>query len=175
MSREAVQLFCALLALVALGGAVLLVGARFVRSAGSVLEAVADARVWLAWLVAAASMAGSLYFSEVAHFPPCEYCWYQRICMYPLALILLVAALRRDRRIGWYAVPLAGIGALISSYHYLIEWHPNLQAGSCDATVSCSIVWFREFGFISLPFMALCGFLAVIALLTTTPSPLEEE
>lgn len=174
MSREAVQLFCALLALVALGGAVLITGARFVRSAGPGLAAVAELRTWLAWLVAAACMAGSLYFSEVAHFPPCEYCWYQRICMYPLAVILLVAALRRDRRIGWYAVPLAGIGALISSYHYLIEWHPNLQADSCDAAVPCTIVWFREFGFISLPFMALCGFLAVIALLTT-PSPLEEE
>ena len=127
---------------------------------------VRPARLWLAWLVAAVSMAGSLYFSENANFAPCKLCWFQRIAMYPLALLLLIAAVRRDKQFRRYAVPLAAIGALISSYHYLIEWRPSLSTGSCDITVSCTAPWFRQFGFVSLALMALCGFAAIISLLT---------
>ncbi len=86
--------------------------------------------------------------------------------MYPLAVILLVAALRRDRGVVWYAGPVAVIGACVSIYHYLIEWNPDLEVGNaCAATgPSCSDTWFREFGFVTLSFMALCGFTAIIAL-----------
>jgi len=117
---------------------------------------------------------GSLYFSEVAHFVPCKLCWYQRICVYPLAVILLVAALRRDRSVRWYAIPLAGIGMLIGSYHYLIEWYPNLETGSCSATgPACSAVWFRELGFVSLPLMVVAGCALIITLLLLHP-PVED-
>jgi disulfide bond formation protein DsbB len=109
---------------------------------------------------------GSLYFSEVAELTPCTLCWYQRIAMYSLAIILTVATVRRDRGIALYAVVLATLGALVSVYHYLLEWKPSLDTGSCKLSVPCSQVWFREFGFITLPLMALCGFVAVIALMT---------
>ena len=125
---EAVQVFASLLALVAGGGAVLLLIGRAVapRSAGvrRVVEAVDGAGLWLAFLVAATATAGSLYFSEVADFVPCQLCWFQRIAMYPLAVILLVAAIRRDRSVRWYVGPIAVIGGLVSTYHYLIEWRP---------------------------------------------------
>jgi disulfide bond formation protein DsbB len=125
--------------------------------------------LWLAWLVAAVATAGSLYFSETANFTPCKLCWFQRIAMYPLALLLLIAALRRDDGIRRYAVPLAAVGAVMSAYHYLIEWRPSLDSGTCDISAPCTVPWFRQFGFVSLSFMALCGFAAVVSLLTLGP------
>ena len=76
------------------------------------VAAIDDAALWLAFLVAATATAGSLYFSEVADYVPCQLCWFQRIAMYPLAVVLLVAAIRRDRSVRWYVGPLAAIGAL---------------------------------------------------------------
>ncbi|MBI5089037.1 MAG: disulfide bond formation protein B, partial [Actinobacteria bacterium] len=104
-----------------------------------VLAGLRPASGWLAWLVAATCMFGSLYFSEHAHFEPCKLCWYQRIAMYPLVVVLLVGNLRRDRdHVVWYAAPLAGIGILISIYHYVIEWNPQLEATSCSLTAPCT-------------------------------------
>lgn len=162
------QLFFALLALVALAGGVGLIVLRLSPSpAGHRLgAAIAEYSTWLAWLVAATATAGSLYFSEVANLPPCRLCWFQRICMYPMSAILLIGAIRRDRAVAWYALPLAAVGIVISSYHYLIEWYPSLEKTSCDPVTPCTVVWFRRFGFVSLPFMAGCGFLAIIALLS---------
>jgi disulfide bond formation protein DsbB len=166
ISLLAMERFFALLALLAGGLAIVLVIARLVPAGRSLVDMVRPASLWLAWLIAAVAMAGSLYFSENANFPPCKLCWFQRIAMYPLALILLIAAVRRDHGIRIYAVPLAVIGGLISSYHYLIEWHPSFSKGSCDLTAPCTVPWFRQFGFMSLAFMALCGFAAIITLLT---------
>jgi disulfide bond formation protein DsbB len=118
-----------------------------------------------AFIVALLAMAGSLYFSEIAHFKPCLLCWYQRIAMYPLALILLIAAIRRDIGVRWYVIPLALIGIVISSYHYVLEWFPEISTGACEVDNPCTAVWFREFGFISLPFLALVAFLLIITFL----------
>lgn len=60
-------------------------------------------------------------------------------------------------------MPIAAVGALVSIYHYLIEWNPSLET-VCDPFNPCSLIWFRRFGFVTLPFMALCGFAAVIGL-----------
>ena len=76
-------------------------------------------------------MGGSLYYSEVAHYTPCALCWYQRIAMYPLVLLLGIAAFRRDIGIRLYAIPLAAIGAVISAYHYLLEWGIDVSRGAC--------------------------------------------
>ena len=173
MDVDAAELFFALLALVALAGAVVLVVARLLRdrspAAAQLVAAVDDAALWIAFLVAATATAGSLYFSEVAHFTPCRLCWFQRIAMYPLSVVLLVAAIRRDRGVRWYAGPLAAIGALVSTYHYLIEWKPSLEGGVCGLGASCADIWFRELGFVTLAFMALCGFLTIIVLVVPRP------
>jgi disulfide bond formation protein DsbB len=118
-----------------------------------------------AWGVATLAMAGSLYFSESAHYTPCTLCWYQRIAMYPLVLILGIAAVRRDIAIRLYAIPLALVGVAISTYHYLLEWFPSIDTGACTVGIPCTQVWFREFGFISLPLLALVAFLLVTVLL----------
>jgi disulfide bond formation protein DsbB len=176
VNTEAVQLFSALLAIVALGGAIVLLVCRLLArrspAIAGVLASVDGAALWLAFLVAATATAGSLYFSEVADYVPCQLCWYQRIAMYPLAPILLVAALRRDRAVRWYVGPVAAVGAVISAYHYLIEWRPSLEGGACGIGPSCADIWFRELGFATLAFMALSGFIAILVLVV--PPPVKE-
>lgn len=174
-----VALFYALLALVANATVIALVVLALARGRSP------SAQRWLeeirsnlgpsalvgAFVVAALAMGGSLYFSEIAHFEPCRLCWYQRIAMYPLVVILGVAAWRRDVGVRRYAVPLAAIGAVISTYHYALEWFPWLDSGVCAATAPCTLVWFRELGFISLPYLALSAFLLIIALLWVARVP----
>ena len=179
MDVEAVEVFTSVLALGAAALTVTVSLGRLLRGRSQVIDdvmvAVDDAALWLAWLIAAVAMAGSLYFSEVADFIPCRWCWFQRVAMYPLAVVLLVAALRRDRAVRWYVVPVAAIGACISAYHYALEWRPSLEVGSCSAfEPSCSDVWFRRFGFVTLSFMALCGFVAIIVLMTAAAWPSDD-
>lgn len=129
----------------------------------------------VAWLVAAVATSGSLYFSEVADFVPCRLCWVQRGAMYPLVIVLAGAALpivnhRWRRGCRWLGLAMAGGGALVATYHYTLERFPTLESsGTCDPSVPCSLVWFERLGFITLPYMALSGFLLVIALLLATP------
>jgi disulfide bond formation protein DsbB len=168
-----VSLFYALLALVAnaivIGLLALAVSARRSpparRSLDGLRLSLGPGALLAAFVVAALATIGSLYFSEVAHFEPCRLCWYQRIAMYPLVVILGIAAWRRDAGVRRYAVPVAVIGALVASYHYALEWLPWLDAGVCSASTPCSIVWFREFGFVSLPYLALSAFLLIVVLL----------
>ncbi len=121
----------------------------------------------LAFCVALTCTLGSLYLSEVAKFPPCELCWFQRIVMYPQVIILGIAALRRDVLVKWYSVPLVIIGIGISIYHYLVERFPSTVTFSCTGDVPCSTVWVWKFHFLSIPAMAGIGFalIAVLALL----------
>jgi disulfide bond formation protein DsbB len=89
--------------------------------------------------------------------------------MYPLAVILPIAAARRDHGARWYVIPIAAIGAGVSIYHYVLEWAPELEGGSCSATgPRCSAIWFREFGFVTLASMALAGFVSIILLVTVS-------
>ena len=118
---------------------------------------------WLGFLVAAVAMIGSLYFSEVAGLVPCEFCWFQRIAMYPLAVILLVAAITRDATAWRYVVPIAVIGLLLSTYHYQLELFPN-QPTVCSTSVPCSARYFAVYGFVSLAFMAGAGFVSILGL-----------
>jgi disulfide bond formation protein DsbB len=128
-------------------------------------DRVADVALPLAVIVGLICTLGSLYFSEVAHFIPCRLCWYQRIAMYPMPLLLGIAAWKRDRSIRRYVIPLAVVGGLISIYHYQLEWFPGQSSPACTLDAPCTVRWVFEFGFISLPFMALSGF-ALIAALT---------
>jgi len=134
-------------------------------------------RLPLAAVIALGATAGSLYFSEIRNFEPCDYCWYQRIAMYPLGIILAIAAIRKDSGIRPYALTLAGIGALISVYHYRLQMFPG-EDTSCDPTNPCSFQWIDVFDFISIPLMALGCFISVFLLLgsrTSTSNTLENE
>lgn len=174
MNHASFELFFSILSVATLLGTLIILVARLFQSsqswAAAVIEAFSPLARPLAAAIATTSMLGSLYFSEVVNYVPCRLCWYQRIMMYPLAIILIIASLRRDSKIGWYAAPLATIGASISTYHWFLERFPNLDAGVCDVQVPCEFVWFENFGFVTLPFMAFTGFLAVIVF-TTLPQP----
>jgi disulfide bond formation protein DsbB len=122
--------------------------------------------VWLAWAFALVATAGSLFFSEVSQFIPCRLCWFQRIGMYPLAAILLIAALRRDiRGAALYGLPLALFGAVVAIYHIYIEYHPEAETPGCKIGAPCSTKWIDKIGYITIPVLALTAFLAIIALL----------
>jgi disulfide bond formation protein DsbB len=173
-----VSTFLALLALLAAAASV--IGIVLAAGAGAstpmrdafdrARSAVAPIGLWLAWLVAAVAMAGSLYLSEVAGFVPCALCWYQRIAMYPLALLLLIAAWRGDRGIRPYAGSMALVGAAISAYHVLVQRLPGLPSGSCSVQAPCTAIYIERFGFVTIPVMALIGFMtiATILLFSTT-------
>jgi disulfide bond formation protein DsbB len=183
VSTDAVTLFFALLAVLAQLGTlvalVLWIGRRHpvVGRWGEELRRFAHPLALpLATAVAVTATAGSLYLSEVAHFPPCTLCWYQRIAMYPLAVICAVAWAADDRHVRRYVVPIAGIGAVVSIYHLVVERFPDLGSGSCDPTNPCSIIWVEHFGYLTIPAMALSGFLAIIVLVlvahpSSEPSP----
>jgi disulfide bond formation protein DsbB len=131
--------------------------------AAQLLDALAGSALWLGFVVATVCTVGSLYFSEVAHFEPCELCWYQRICMYPLAATLLVAAIRRDHGVWRYAVVPAAVGLVIAAYHTQLQAFPA-QTSFCPTAVPCTIRYVWELGFVSLPFMALAGFAFVLTM-----------
>jgi disulfide bond formation protein DsbB len=119
----------------------------------------------LAWLIAAVATGGSLYFSLYAHFIPCDLCWYQRIAMYPLALILLgVAAGRRDDLVP-VLLPLPLIGFGIALWQHYEELHPARFANSCQIGVPCTTKWINEFGFVTIPVLSGTAFAAISVLL----------
>ena len=171
MSVAAASLFFALLAVAAdllVVGTLGLVAVRATagRSAPAgvqrSLASLHDGGLWLAWLAALIATLGSLYYSEVVGFEPCRLCWYQRIAMYPLAVILGIAAVTGDRRVRRYVLPLAVIGGAISTYHYLLQWFPTLETGACSTDVPCTAFYVRQLGFVSIPFMALSAFALII-------------
>ena len=117
--------------------------------------------LWLAWLVAVVATVGSLYYSEVANFEPCSLCWYQRIAVYPLVVILLVGAITRDRFVARYALPLTVAGAILAVYNYLVQLFPGIEV-ACSR-VSCSTVDVEAFGWLTMPLMSLVSFAAITA------------
>lgn len=133
--------------------------------------------LWVALAAAWVATLGSLYFSEVAGFLPCTLCWYQRILMYPLALLLAVGLLRRDPHLPALVLPFSLTGLGFATYHYLLEKTDIFgQPTACQAGVSCVTAWINWFGFITIPFLALVGFLtitvmAAIALNAGEPDP----
>ncbi len=136
---------------------------------------IAQVAPWLAFMVASTATAGSLYYSEVADFTPCKLCWFQRISMYPLVVVLAVALQRKDRLVAAYGVPLCVLGAAVSVYHYQLQLFPDQASSVCtlDAPCSASEVW--EWGFVSIPLMALSGFVAIATLLLAARQPLRPE
>ena len=124
----------------------------------------------LATMVAIGATLGSLYFSEIRNFVPCEYCWYQRIAMYPLAIILLIATIRRDKNIIPYALTLSLAGFGISAYHYQLQLFPE-QSSSCGLEAACTSRWIEVFGFVTIPMLALTSFAFVSMILIATPRP----
>lgn len=114
----------------------------------------------LVFLLSSAAVVGSLTLSEVINLPPCELCWYQRILMYPVALISLVALIANEN-IRKYVLAFSIIGGLIAIYHILLQFFPTVFECS-DEVAKCSAVQFSEFGYITIPVMSLTIFVLLI-------------
>lgn len=158
MSVPALQLFFALLSLLVNAATFLLVASlvlRRSRPARAALEAFAPLALPLAFLVTLTATSGSLWFSESVGFVPCKLCWYQRIAIFPLPVLLGFMTLRRDLRAARYLLPMTLVGAGVSVWHWLVERVPSLSGKtSCAVDVPCSVPWFTEFGFVTLAWMA---------------------
>jgi disulfide bond formation protein DsbB len=173
MSTAAFSLFFSLLALAALAGAaavgVLAVGLRGERWDGLRYE-VGRIGLPVAWAVATVTTVGSLYYSKVVGFPPCELCWYQRIAIYPMVVILGIALVRRDAAgVRPYALGPCLVGLPVSIYHSWIQWFPPDEGTSfCTLDAPCTAKYVFELGFVTLPFMAGCALLSIIAFVLAT-------
>jgi disulfide bond formation protein DsbB len=113
---------------------------------------------WLAFIIATVATLGSLYYSEIAGYLPCRLCWYQRILMYPLVVVTLVGALKRDEYLPTYVLPLSLIGMLVSGYHSLMEKGVFPPSATCAADVPCNITYVNYLGFITIAVMAFTAF-----------------
>ncbi|MDI7743459.1 disulfide oxidoreductase [Lysinibacillus fusiformis] len=121
-----------------------------------------DKKVWIlyfAWFVSLVATSGSLYFSEIKGFIPCELCWFQRIFMYPLVVILGVGTFQSDTSVKKFVLPLSILGSIISLLHYLEQKVPGFGGiKPCVSGVPCSAEYINWFGFITIPFLALIAF-----------------
>ncbi len=167
----AVTTFLALLALLASLAIVVVVVLVAIGRIEPVRQHVGPAALWLAFIVAGTATAGSLYMSEVAGFIPCTLCWYQRIAMYPLVILLGLAAWRGDAGVRRYVVAVAGVGAAIAAYHVVLQRLPGLPSGGCSLDTPCTLIYVERFGFITIPVMALIGFLAILTLIVGVLQP----
>lgn len=163
-----VERIAGLLSLLTLGLIAYLVVALLRRQVPAVVRQ--DLALPLATLIAFSATAGSLFFSEVANYTPCVLCWYQRIAMYPLVIVCGVAALRRDFNVFKTVLPITVIGASVSIWHIMIEQRPAL-GGMCDPQAPCALKWINEFGFLTLPTMALIAFVAISLLVIAARQP----
>lgn len=121
-----------------------------------------EGSLYVALLAAWIAMLGSLYFSEVAGYIPCTFCWYQRILMYPLTAVIAVGLLRRDRHLPLLVLPFSVLGIGISGYHYLLQKTDLfMDLATCQVGVPCSGIWINWFGFVTIPFLALTAFVII--------------
>ena len=133
---------------------------RFVR------ESLSGNELWIGFAVAFVATAGSLYFSEIAHYVPCKLCWFQRIAMYPLVLLAL-PAFRRDRPAAWYFLPLPVVGLGVALWHIGVERGLVQDTKSCliSAPGGCATRWIEELGYITIPTLSATAFALIASLL----------
>jgi disulfide bond formation protein DsbB len=129
-------------------------------------KAVSTKIIFLCFLIASGATLGSLFFSDVMGFIPCNMCWYQRIFMYPLVIIFLINLLYPDDRVYKYALPVVTIGLLFAIYHNLLMFGIIPESiVPCASGIPCSTEYINWFGFITIPFLSLCAYLMLFLLL----------
>lgn len=124
------------------------------------LSAIAKHAYIMTAAISGLAVLGSLYYSNVIGYPPCPLCWWQRIFMYPLLIISLMAIIKKDKRVTDYLLTLAAMGFLFSLYHYYIEWggSPLIPCAAEGTTAACSRRYVFAFNYITIPLMALTTF-----------------
>jgi disulfide bond formation protein DsbB len=173
MTRDAIYLFSVLgvvgqvlVAVMIVAGLLALAGVR--GPLDGIRRLLWGYELWAAFVVAAIATGGSLFYSQIAGFIPCEFCWFQRMMMYPLSILTLLIAARGDNRAARYLLPLPVVGAGTSIYHMLLEHHVIKEPGACTLTGGgCTANWIalHSFGYLTIPTLALTAFLLLIGFL----------
>lgn len=121
--------------------------------------------LYFAWVVSLAGFVTSVYFGEVLNYHPCNLCWYQRICLFPLAYLLGVAVYTENLKLARYCLPISILGAVVALYHSMGQWFPTLESSRiCGYHDECSAPIFSFFG-ITFPIFSLIGFVLITVLL----------
>lgn len=118
---------------------------------------------YIAWITATVATVSSLYASEVLRLVPCVLCWYQRILMYPLVVIIAVGAWKKDKVLPYYVLPLSMSGAVIALYHYLLQRGIIPDLVPCTLGISCTTGYVEWLGFVTIPFLSLVSFVVITA------------
>lgn len=115
------------------------------------------------FIIAVVAMLGSLFYSEIAGYVPCKLCWYQRILMYPLTLLFGIALWRKDANMRLYGLVLSGLGGIIALYHFLLQHGitPSIGCNAVGYSVDCSKLFILDYGYLTIPLMALTAFLMI--------------
>ncbi len=136
----------------------------------------AESLFFLAWASSLIATMGSLYFSEIMKFEPCHLCWYQRILMYPMVILLGVAYVRKDFKMALYSTILSGIGLVVSIYHYSIQKITLLsESAPACGRVPCTGEYINWMGFVTIPFLAFAGFAFIFIMSLMVLKALKED
>lgn len=118
--------------------------------------------IYFAWIVSLSALLGSMFFSEVMGFAPCSLCWYQRIFMFPLVIILLIGIVSSDKKVYKYVLPIAAIGGVIAFYHLLLQNNMIAEPLTpCTLSGLCKEKYINYLGFVTIPFLSLASFLII--------------
>lgn len=130
------------------------------------MKSPAPALIFAAWFIATVASLGALFMSEVMGFAPCVLCWWQRIFMFPLVLILAIGLFPFDAKVLRYALPLAGIGLAVAAFHVLLILGiiPETLV-PCRQGIPCKAIQIEWFGFVTIPLLSFLAFLALNGLL----------
>ncbi len=130
--------------------------------------------IFLSFLTAFAATFGSLFYSQVVGFPPCDLCWWQRIFLYPQTILLFTAFIKKDENMRLHSIVLSSVGALIALYQTFIQFG-GMSLVPCSATSpSCTVLYFLEYGYITIPTMSLTAFVLLL-LFMAAPNPKRKE
>lgn len=139
---------------------------NFFKDGRELLAFLGKNAVLFSFLIALASVVGSLYYSEIVGFEPCKLCWIQRIFIYPQAIILGLALRKEDIRVADYCLALSGIGAVFSAYHQYLQFGGKSFFSCAINGVSCSQRLTLHFGYVTIPMMMLTAFILIIILMS---------
>lgn len=114
--------------------------------------------------LAMGSILGSLFFSEIMKFPPCQLCWYQRICIYPMAFVILTGLFMKSKETSYYLLPLSLAGLVIATYHNLIYYKVIEVIVPCNESAPCTQQQLNWLGFVTIPLLSLVAFILLTGL-----------
>ena len=145
---------------------ILLLFTRFGKTSNALTDFIKDNALIIAFIVALVATLGSLFYSEIMGYEPCSLCWYQRILMYPQVILLGMAMVKRSVFIASYSIALSMVGGAIAAFHYYGQTVDNgvLSCDTLGQTASCVTLFVLEYGYITIPMMALTAFVFINSL-----------